>query len=234
MAPGHGQYLNSLSPETVASASGVSKTTRNSVAIMARTLIPVLLAASLQVVGAVPPNIPSTSEAQTQLEALTVAEAGSGDDYDRDLFPHWISQGNSCDTRDVVLIRDGSDVETGSGCSIESGTWHSEYDGEDWTETGDVDIDHVVPLANAWRSGASEWTTDERQAFANDLDNPQLLAVTDNVNQEKGDAGPEEWLPPLDSYYCTYGKMWTAIKYTYGLTVTDAEKSALEDLLATC
>ncbi|KAJ0418274.1 hypothetical protein BJY00DRAFT_315163 [Aspergillus carlsbadensis] len=202
---------------------------------MARSFIPVLLAASLQAAGVVaaPPNIPSYAVAQTQLEALTVAAAGSGSGYDRDLFPHWISQGDSCDTRDLVLVRDGTGTSTGSGCSI-SGSWYSPYDGATWTQASDVDIDHVVPLANAWRSGASEWTTDEREAFANDLDNPQLIAVTDNVNQQKSDSGPEEWIPSLSSYHCTYGKMWTAVKYTYGLTVTQAEKSALEGLLDAC
>ncbi|KAL2828016.1 hypothetical protein BDW59DRAFT_171139 [Aspergillus cavernicola] len=201
---------------------------------MARNILPVLLAASASLVGATPPGIPSTSVAETQLEALTVAAAGSGSDYDRDLFPHWISQGDSCDTRDLVLVRDGTNVETGSGCSIDSGSWYSEYDGATWTQASDLDIDHMVPLANAWRSGASEWTTDEREAFANDLDIPQLIAVTDNVNQQKSDSGPEEWVPPLTSYHCTYGKMWVNVKYTYGLSVTQAEKSALEGLLDTC
>ncbi|KAL3458920.1 hypothetical protein BJX64DRAFT_291698 [Aspergillus heterothallicus] len=203
---------------------------------MARSIIPVLLAASLQAAGvlATPPNIPSNAVAQTQLAALTVASAGSSSGYDRDLFPHWISQGSSCDTRDLVLVRDGTGVTTGSGCSISGGSWYSPYDGDTWTQASDVDIDHVVPLANAWRSGASEWTTDEREAFANDLDNPQLIAVTDNVNQQKSDSGPEEWIPPLSSYHCTYGKMWVAVKYTYGLTVTSAEKSALEGLLDAC
>ncbi|KAL4939812.1 hypothetical protein BDV06DRAFT_29760 [Aspergillus oleicola] len=201
---------------------------------MARSILPVLLAASASLVVATPPGIPSTSTAESQLAALTVAAAGASADYDRDLFPHWISQGNSCNTRDRVLIRDGDGVTTGSGCSIDSGSWYSEYDGETWTATSDVDIDHVVPLSNAWNSGASEWTTDEREAFANDLTIPQLIAVTDNVNQQKSDSGPEEWLPPLTSYHCTYGKMWTTVKYTYGLTVTSAERSALEDLLATC
>ncbi|KLJ10931.1 hypothetical protein EMPG_13749, partial [Blastomyces silverae] len=61
----------------------------------------------------------------------------------------------------------------------------------------DVDIDHVVPLSNAWKSGAAGWTTARRREFANDLVNPQLIAVTDNVNQQKSDAGPEEWKPPI-------------------------------------
>jgi hypothetical protein len=97
-----------------------------------------------------PTGIPSESTARTELAALTVAASGSLDGYDRDLFPHWISQGNSCDTRDAVLKRDGKSVVVGDSCDIESGSWLSPYDGETWTDPSDVDIDHMVPLANAW------------------------------------------------------------------------------------
>ncbi|KAF9894776.1 hypothetical protein FE257_004397 [Aspergillus nanangensis] len=208
---------------------------------MAKLLLPALLAAQMigaapapvPVAMATPPGIPSASQAESQLAGLTVAAQGSGDDYDRDLFPHWISQGNSCDTRDSVLKRDGTDIEEGSSCTI-TGKWFSPYDGETWTQASDVDIDHIVPLSNAWKSGASEWTTSQRQAFANDLDNPQLMAVTDNVNQAKSDSGPEDWKPPLESYYCDYAKMWVKVKSVYDLTVTSAEKDALVDMLGSC
>ena len=82
-----------------------------------------------------------------------------------------------------------------SGCAATSGSWYSPYDGATWTAASDVDIDHMVPLAEAWSSGASSWTTAQRQAFANDLTRPQLIAVTDNVNQSKGDQDPAKWLP---------------------------------------
>ncbi|KAL4882263.1 hypothetical protein BJY04DRAFT_217585 [Aspergillus karnatakaensis] len=200
---------------------------------MARSILHLILAASATLVGATPPGIPSASVAQTQLDALTVG-TGASSGYDRDLFNHWINQGDGCNTRELVLVRDGTNVQTDSACRSTSGSWYSEYDGDTWTQASDVDIDHVVPLANAWRSGASDWTDDEREAFANDLSIPQLIAVTDNVNQAKSDAGPEEWLPPLTSYHCTYGRMWINVKYTYGLMVNSAEKSALQDLLATC
>ncbi|KAE9962607.1 hypothetical protein BLS_000118 [Venturia inaequalis] len=83
-------------------------------------------------------------------------------------------------------------------------------------------------------SGAAAWTTAQRQAFANDLTNPQLIAVTDNVNQAKSDSGPEDWKPPLASYYCTYARMWVKVKSVYSLTVTSAEKSALVSMLGSC
>jgi hypothetical protein len=92
----------------------------------------------------------------------------------------------------------------------------------------------VVPLAEAWRSGASAWTTRKRQSFANDLTRPQLIAVTDNVNQAKGDQDTSTWQPPLTSYRCTYSKMWIAVKYYWGLRLQSAEKTALQSMLNTC
>ncbi|MDT7802855.1 MAG: hypothetical protein QOI78_6288, partial [Actinomycetota bacterium] len=74
----------------------------------------------------------------------------------------------------------------------------------------------------------------QRQAYANDLTDPQLIAVTDNVNQEKGDKSPDQWKPPLTSYWCTYAKMWVAVKTKFKLTINTAEKTALTDMLGRC
>ncbi len=183
---------------------------------------------------AAPPTPPSAATARTQLAGLTVKAEGSSDGYSRDKFPHWITQSGSCNTREVVLKRDGTNVQTDSSCAATSGTWKSAYDGETWTAASDVDIDHVIPLSEAWKSGASGWTTAQRQALANDLTHSQLIAVTDNVNQAKGDKDPAEWLPPLASYHCMYARMWVSVKYTYQLTVDSAEKSALSGILNGC
>ncbi|GAA4262473.1 HNH endonuclease family protein [Dactylosporangium darangshiense] len=184
--------------------------------------------------GATPPGIPSKATAQSQLNALAVATEGSMSGYSRDKFPHWITISGSCDTRETVLKRDGTSVVTNSSCSATSGRWYSPYDGATWTAASDVDIDHVVPLAEAWRSGASSWTTARRQDFANDLSHPQLIAVTDNVNQSKGDQDPTTWQPPLSSYRCTYARMWINVKYVWGLKLQSAEKSALQTMLNSC
>ncbi|KAF2495239.1 hypothetical protein BU16DRAFT_425828, partial [Lophium mytilinum] len=181
-----------------------------------------------------PPGVPTKATAKSNLAALTVAAQGSQDGYSRDLFPHWITISGTCNTRETVLKRDGTSVVTNSACASTSGSWYSPYDGATWTAASDLDIDHLVPLSNAWKSGAASWTTAQRQAFANDLTNPQLLAVTDNVNEAKSDSGPEDWKPPLTSYYCTYAKMWVKVKYVYDLTITSAEKSALTSMLNTC
>ncbi|KAL8856789.1 MAG: hypothetical protein Q9178_006626 [Gyalolechia marmorata] len=190
--------------------------------------------APLALTARAPPNIPTTSEAKSQLAAIRVAAQGSQTGYSRDLFPHWITQSGACNTRETVLRRDGTSVVTDSACAATSGRWYSPFDGAVWYAASDVDIDHMVPLSNAWKSGAASWTTSRRQAFANDLSNPQLIAVTDNVNQEKSDQGPEAWKPPLTSYHCTYAKMWIKVKYVYTLTITSAEKSALTSMVNTC
>ncbi|KAJ5134967.1 hypothetical protein N7476_001829 [Penicillium atrosanguineum] len=181
-----------------------------------------------------PPGIPSLSTVKNELASLVVAVQGSQDGYSRAKFPHWITQSGSCNTRDVVLKRDGSDVDQDVKCETISGTWYSPYDGATWTDSSDLDIDHLVPLSNAWKSGAAAWTTADRKAFANDLTNPQLLAVTDNVNSAKGDSGPEQWMPPLDSYHCTYAEMWVKVKSVYNLTITINEKTALVEMLGSC
>ncbi|MCY1141060.1 HNH endonuclease family protein [Actinoplanes sp. Pm04-4] len=183
--------------------------------------------------SATPPNIPSATTARSQLAALTVATQGSMSGYSRDLFPHWITISGACNTRETVLKRDGSNVGTSSACAATSGSWYSPYDGATWSAASDVDIDHVVPLAEAWRSGASSWTTSKRQSFANDLSRPQLIAVTDNVNQSKGDQDPSTWQPSRTAYRCTYARMWIGVKYYWDLTLQQTEKTALQTTLDT-
>jgi hypothetical protein len=179
------------------------------------------------------PTPVSASTARGYLSQLTVAtENRTG--YDRDLFPHWITVSGACNTRETVLKRDGTNVVTDSACAATSGSWYSPYDGATWTAASDLDIDHLVPLAEAWDSGAGKWTTAQRQAFANDLTRPQLIAVTDDVNQAKGDQDPATWMPARSTYRCTYVRAWVQVKYYYNLSVDSAEKSALTNYLASC
>jgi len=186
-----------------------------------------------QVAHATPPNIPSKATAQAELNALTVATEGSMTGYLRDLFPHWITSGG-CTTRETVLKRDGSGVVVGSDCYPTSGSWFSQYDGVTLTSAAGVDIDHVVALAEAWRSGANAWSTSTRQSFANDLTRPQLIAVSASSNRSKGDQDPSTWKPTRTSYHCTYSRMWIRSKYAWSLRLQSAEKSALQGMLNTC
>ncbi|KAI1920224.1 hypothetical protein LOZ58_005332 [Ophidiomyces ophidiicola] len=211
--------------------------------MLAPTLLPLILSvlplstaipAPAPAALAAPPNIPSTSAARSALNGLTVAPEGPQEGYSRSLFRHWITISGECNTREEVLKRDGQSVTVDSRCYPSSGSWFSEYDGETVSVASGVDIDHVIPLSNAWKSGAASWTAARRQEFANDLTNPQLIAVTARSNRAKGDKGPENWKPPRTSYHCTYAKMWVKVKSTYSLSVNEAEKAALTEMLGTC
>ncbi|WP_246113580.1 HNH endonuclease family protein [Streptomyces montanus] len=180
------------------------------------------------------PGVPTAEAARTELAGLKVAAHGSMAGYSRDRFSHWSAQGENCDTRETVLERDGTGVKRDDECRAVSGKWVSVYDDKTLSDASELDIDHMVPLANAWRSGADTWGDDERKAFANDLTHPQLLAVTASSNRSKGDQGPDEWQPPAKTYWCTYGRAWTSVKDTYELTVTEAEKDMLTEMLDTC
>lgn len=182
-----------------------------------------------------PPGIPSTSTAQSQLAALPVEAEDSMTGYSRDLFKHWITpSGTNCSTRESVLGRDGDNVSVGTDCYPTKGSWFSEYDGVTLRSPSDVDIDHVIPLAEAWRSGAQQWTATQRQNFANDLDGPQLIAVSASSNRSKGDQDPSTWMPTRTTYHCTYVRMWIGAKYRWGLSLQSSEKTALSNELATC
>ncbi|MEU6246028.1 HNH endonuclease family protein [Glycomyces sp. NPDC047010] len=197
-----------------------------SAAALAVFTVLVLDAAPAQAVR--PPGIPSLSTAQSELNALTVASESHGDSYDRDLFPHWSSVGDGCTARQYVLKRDGTDVETGSDCQPDSGSWQSDFDNQ-WTSTvSNATVDHVVALSEAWASGAWAWSTAEREDFANDISSPQLWIATTSANSSKSDYDPAEWMPTNTSVRCDYVKAWTHVKYLYDLTIDSAEKSAIQ------
>ncbi len=180
------------------------------------------------------PTGAEAGEVGAQLDALPVAEWAAMTGYSRDRFPHWEGQGDGCDTRDRVLQRDGQGVMTGDDCRITGGTWLSVYDGQSFTDPGEVDVDHMVPLANAWRTGAASWTDEQREAFANDLTRPQLLAVSASSNRSKGDQDPSQWRPPRSEYWCTYAQSWIMVKTYWHLSVTADEKAALGEMVGTC
>ncbi|MFI5618077.1 DUF1524 domain-containing protein [Streptomyces sp. NPDC051567] len=180
------------------------------------------------------PEPPSVEVVEEELENLTVEAPHSMAGYSRAKFPHWALQFGKCDTREVVLARDGKDVEQDEECRAISGSWLSPYDNKSFTSSGQLDIDHMVPLANAWRSGADTWDTPRRKAFANDLEHSQLVAVSAASNRSKGDQSPETWVPSNGAFWCTYSRAWAHVKSLYSLSVTEGEKTALEGMLSTC
>lgn len=188
------------------------------------------------VLGLAPPAAADTysEPLRTAVEDLPeAAEVRTG--YARKLFPHWIdADGDGCSTRNEVLLAEADDPPTvGDDCKLTGGRWYSYYDGVSVNGPGGLDIDHMVALAEAWDSGARNWTTATRRLFANDLgDYRSLVAVTASANRSKGDQDPDEWLP--DEQRCRYVKQWVAVKHRWRLTVDSAEKDALTALAADC
>ena len=163
---------------------------------------------------------------------VTRPSAASG--YARSKFRHWITQPDGCSTREVVLIRDAVTVNS-KGCRVVSGEWLSPYDNTSWTLASRLDIDHMVPLKEAWVSGASAWPAARRQAFANDLGWPRsLLAVSASSNRSKGDKDPARWMPTNTAYWCTYLFDWIDVKYRWSLSVDSVEKSTIARDLGNC
>ena len=155
--------------------------------------------------------------------------------YKRKLFIHWADlDGNGCDTREEVLKRDSISKPQVDPyrCYVVAGDWVSPYDGAKLGDRGDVDIDHVVALKEAWDSGAWAWSESQRKAYANDMtDSRTLIAVTDRVNVSKSDKDPSNWMPPLRSYWCTYLGDWISVKARWGLSMDQSEFGRISNLL---
>jgi hypothetical protein len=168
-------------------------------------------------------------------EKLTFAEEYSVSGYSRNFFQHWVDADKDClNTRHEVLKRD-SRLSTRGRCTITYGSWVSWVDGKKFTNPRLMDVDHLVPLAEAWRSGASSWTATQRRAYANDLGYKwSLQAISLSVNRSKGDKDVGEWLP-RSSTQCAYVQRWMAVKYRWSLSIDFLESTAIEDVLAgTC
>lgn len=185
------------------------------------------------------PTAPATETtapagASAQLAALQINDAPAPDGFRRDDWPHWLDlDGDHCDTRERALL-DSSEIPAGvaPNCEVTAGRWTSAYDGLVITDPARIDLDHVVPLAVAYRSGGNLWSTEQRARFANDPAN--LWPVSASSNRSKGDSAPPEWQPPRHEVWCTYASRWTTIKVTYGLTATIRERDALGSMLDTC
>ena len=190
-------------------------------------------------------SLPDT-EAAHQLRELAVRSADEASvvpDYDRQAFgQRWAdTDHNGCDTRNDILARDLARPPFKPGtldCVVLTGTLAEPYTGTTIQfQRGDkssalVQIDHVVALADAWRSGAWQWDAQRRQEFANDPEN--LLAVDGAANEDKSASSADQWLPPNVAFRCDYVKRQIAVKYAYGLSVTQAEQDAMATQLTTC
>ncbi|MEU8361173.1 HNH endonuclease family protein [Nonomuraea sp. NPDC048882] len=181
------------------------------------------------------PKTVSAAHAKRMLGQLKVARALSIRGYHRKKFrPHWPRRKGTCSTRELVLARDGRRVRKNAACHPVKGIWYSPYDGRRLKSERLVDVDHVVPLAYAWRSGAKRWSQAKRRAFANDLTRAELLTVSHSANIAKGGQGPQSWRPSRRAYWCRYATSWISVKHHYRLFVTRNERRALLNMLRTC
>jgi len=188
----------------------------------------IILISSFLVVGFL--GTPAQAES---MQLVVAADHTTG--YNRALFKHWIdADKNGCNTRAEVLIEEAiTKPKVGAKCTLTGGKWLSAYDGKSVSKASDLDVDHMVPLAEAWRSGAWKWSSAKRQAYANDLDDARaLIAVTLSTNRSKGDKDPALWMPSIDQ--CTYTQNWISIKFKYSLTVDAKEAIKLNSLINSC
>lgn len=187
------------------------------------------------------PDADEPGEVLAVLATLTVKGKAPMTGYDRDtLFGGWADpDGNGCDARNDVLLRDLTNVAlSDDGCTVLTGVLADPYTGDpiDFTRgaatSGAVQIDHVVALANVWISGGQQMTDAQRRAVANDPLN--LLSVDGPTNGSKGASNAAEWLPPNRAFRCQYVARQVAVKDRYGLSVTEPERDAMARVLATC
>ena len=171
------------------------------------------------------------------LQALEVQEE-SRTGYTRDKFKHWNAGqlADGCNTRAEVLASEAVTAPTQeTNCVLTGGLWYSAYDDLYLDSARKLDVDHLVPLAEAWDSGASGWSAKEREAYANDQDDPRaLIAVSASSNRSKSDQDPGTWLPTFEGYRCQYVTDWVADKTRYGLSVDVSEEVALSQTLSRC
>lgn len=194
-------------------------------------------------------SVLSPSEALAKLNTLPVKGKAAKTGYSREQFGQaWTDKakgvvyaGNGCDTRNDILKRDLTNITKGkvSGCpdGVVSGTLNDPYTGKviqfkRGSGSAAVQIDHIIPLGNAWVTGAQQWSAEKRIAFANDPRN--LLAVDGPANGAKSDRDASGWLPPNKAVRCSYAANQVNVKSIYGLWVTAAEKNALAGILSRC
>ncbi|MFD3530294.1 HNH endonuclease [Streptomyces sp. NPDC058664] len=168
-------------------------------------------------------------DALAELPEATEDPAG----YKETAFRHWnqgLDPADGCDTRAEVLVAEAVDApKTGKDCVITGGSWTSYYDGQNVTDPALLRVDHLVGLEEAWRSGASGWTAERREKYANDQGAAAtLVAVTARSQKDKAGRDPAEWVPAENARYCRYVGEWVGTKLRWGLSVDKDEREALK------
>jgi hypothetical protein len=231
----HGQGSDNPSARNRKPTKAVTRTTSTSGTSSSNVGIPPTKNATTTVVTRPSP----TTAPPARLIALTISAQTHANTYDRDQdFGGWVDVDGCKNARAVLLIRTSSVPVTftrQSACTVKTGRWTDPWSGVTTTVAHDFQIDHTVPLANAWRSGAWSWTHQRRVAFANNLtDRLHLVPILASENGSKSDRGPDEWKPPNQSTWCRYALVWDRIKAKWHLSATRAEWDALVAMEATC
>lgn len=201
--------------------------------MMGHKALPLLLVVILSGVGAAPGTMPGMSES-AEPDLPPVAEEHVGG-YTRGAFRHWIdADGDGCTTRaEVLKAESGTPVRTRARCTVVSGSWAPYWEDRVFTRAEQVSVDHLVALAEAWRSGAWAWDDARRRDFANDLgDEDALTAVSVGANSAKGDKDPARWLPKRG--VCRYVASWVRVKLRWDLSADAAEVDRLREVVGRC
>lgn len=174
-----------------------------------------------------------TERAQTQTSSAPSPQSSQAyPPYQREAFgASWLDVDRNCmNTRHEILreTSTGRVTLSRSGCSVTHGRWNDPYTNRIFTDPGDLDIDHIVPLSFAWHHGAHAWTPETRMKFANDPVN--LIAVDGPTNRQKSDSGPLKWLPPNVDYRCQYILRFVRISKSYNLILDQDEERDMNEL----
>ena len=202
-------------------------------AALGRSLAASGLAAGLLLTGLAVPAEAATyysATLRTAARSLPVA-AENNAGYDRTrYFGTWLDTNRDCqNTRAEVLLQEAKAAATYTTtrkCTVRTARWVTTWDNRTHYSATAVEIDHTVPVHEAWGSGARYWSQARRVAFYNDLgDARSLNAQTAALNSAKQARGPESWMPPANR--CAYIGQWIAVKIRWGLRVDSVEKAAL-------
>jgi len=200
-------------------------------------LLAALIGSGLALAAPADASTAVTIRLRKAISVLPVKAHSHASSYDRDAdFGSWITQYGSCDTRAVVLKTESlAPTSQNSNCTVSKGKWYSFYNATYYFNAygGVVQVDHTVPVENAWVSGAWAWSHATRVRYYNDLtDKRTLVAVDRSDNEAKGASDPSGWMPSHGR--CRYVRNWVAVKIRWHLTVTGTEKRKLTSLAASC
>lgn len=190
-------------------------------------------------------TVPAT-ETRSQLNTVAIADAQKVS-YNRDEWKHWNTVAGCWDVREEVLVRDAvpgsvkyldkDKKETTSkeaACSVASGQWIDYYTGKTLTDPKGLDIDHMIPLSYTAQHGGQAWDAGKKSEYANSMNAGHLVAVSASANRSKGDKGPSSWKPADKGSWCQYATDWVSVSTKWSLSMTEADKASLNEMLDTC